>query len=112
MATGYALLCISLVSMMNPYAAGSHAAADLSAEHASSGIYWYVQTVGIVFLASAPPSEVCLSLGQHSNSTLVLGGTIGGVACEGQPRSSQGMSSLSLTLSGREDTIVAWNVKQ
>lgn len=107
-ATAYALLCLGLISVMNPYGPGSAAAQDLSQQRASSAIFQYIASVGLVYLAEASPPQVCLSLHQHSNSTLILGGAIGGVDCTGEPTAYLGLSTLTLSLSGRSDVIEAW----
>ncbi len=111
-ATGYALLCLSLISVMSPYGAGAEAAKSSSDGHANVAVYQYVQAVGLVFLADAAPSQVCLSLREHGNSTMVLGGVIAGYACPGAPGIFEGESSVSLVLSGREEKIEAWTVGQ
>jgi hypothetical protein len=111
-ATGYALLCLSLISVMSPYGAGAEAAKSSSDGHANVAVYEYVQAVGLVFLADAAPSQVCLSLTEHGNSTMVLGGVVAGYACPGAPDRFEGESSISLVLSGREDVIEAWAVGQ
>lgn len=109
-ATGYALLCLSLVSVMSPYGAGAQAAGSNAAAHANVAAYQYVQAVGLVFLEEASPTAVCLSLQQHSNSTVVLGGVIAGYRCPSGPGTFEGESSLSFTLTGREETVEAWVV--
>jgi hypothetical protein len=110
-ATGYALICLSLVSVMSPYGAGGEAARSTSGVHANEAAYQYVQTVGLVFLGDASPSQVCLSLQQHGNATMLLGGVIAGYVCPGAPRAFEGESSLTFILAGREDRIEAWVVE-
>lgn len=111
-ATGYGLLCLSLIAVMNPYLAGIQAATSASDMHADEAIFRYVQSVGLVFLGDAPPAQVCASLGAHSNSTLILGGEVGGVTCPGAPTAYEGRASATLSLSAREDTIQAWDEEQ
>ncbi len=107
-ATGYALLCLSLVSVMSPYGSQIQAADSVADAHASEAVFEYVQHVGLVFLADATPSQVCASLQQYSNSTLTLGGVIAGQPCPGAPATFEGEYTLDLPLSGREDTLRAW----
>jgi hypothetical protein len=107
-ATSYALVCLALVSVMNPYSAGVQVASNTSNARASEAIFEYIQSVGLVFLANASPSELCASLQQHSNSTLELGGNISGFACLGAPSTAEGKFTLVVSLSGRRDVIEAW----
>lgn len=107
-ATGYALLCVGLVSVMSPFGAGAASAQNLSQQRASSAIYQYVGTVGLVYLAGEPAETICSSLLQHSNSTVALGGEIAGLDCPGAPQSFVAESSLSFTISGRDEVIDAW----
>ena len=111
-ATGYALLCLSLIAVMNPYLAGVQASTSASDTHANEAILGYVQAVGLVFLGDATPAQVCASLVAHSNSTLILGGQVGGVACPGAPTAYDGEASVTISLSARQDTIQAWDEEQ
>lgn len=111
-ATGYALLCLSLIAVMNPYLAGIQAATSASDLHTNEAALGYVQTVGLVFLGGAPPMQVCASLEAHSNSTLILGGQIGGVTCPNAPTTYEGKASVTISLSTRQDTIQAWDEEQ
>jgi hypothetical protein len=107
-ATAYALLCLSLVSVMAPYGSQIQAAESAADAHASQAVYQYIQSVGLVFLADASPSQVCASLEQYGNSTVTLGGTVAGQRCPGAPATFRGHYSLDLSLSGREDVLEAW----
>jgi hypothetical protein len=109
-ATAYALLCLSLVSVMSPYGAGAEAAGSTAAARANVAVYHYVESEGLVFLDEATPSQVCSSLHEYGNSTMVLGGVIGGYVCPGAPRAFEGESSVTFTLLGREETIEAWDI--
>lgn len=111
-AAGYALLCLALVSTMSPYSAGLGSVRAASDARASEAVFQYVASVGLVFLADAPPAEVCASLLGHSNSTVALGGEVGGVRCSPQPADLQGTFSLWMSLSGREMTIEGWTEAQ
>ena len=97
---------------MNPYGAGAGAARSVADVRANVAILQYVQGVGLVFLGDASPVQICLSLQQHDNSTLVLAGIIDGHQCQGAPRAFQGEASLALDLPMREETIQAWTVVQ
>ena len=107
-ATGYALLCLALISTMNPYQSGTVAVRDQLGGRTSQAILEYITSVGLVFLGDAPPAQLCASLLQHSNSSLVLGGSIDGYSCSPAPTAYQGHSSLSLALNGRQLTIDGW----
>jgi hypothetical protein len=111
-ATGYALLCLSLISAMNPYSATLQSDESISDAHANEAIFAYVHSVGLVFLAGAPAAQVCSSLHAHSNSTLIMGGTIEGIACSVPPSMYEGDSNVSLTLAGRKEEIVAWEEEE
>ncbi len=112
MATGYALLCLSLVAVMNPYSAGIQAGTSISDAHADEAIFTYVRTVGLVFLGDATPAQFCASLLAHSNSTIILGGQIDGVDCAKVPATYEGSASVTVSLSTRQDTIQAWDEEQ
>lgn len=109
-ATAYALLCLSLVSYMSPYGAAASSAASAADARANTSALQYVQNVGLVYLGTATPAEVCTSLQQHSTATVVLGGTVGTLLCPGGPRSFEGDFVMLLALSGREVKIEAWVV--
>jgi hypothetical protein len=107
-AAGYAVLCISLITLMSPYGAvagGATAGADARASVAVEG---YVEAVGLAFLSSAPPTLFCSSLAASGNSTVVLGGSLGGYACGPPPAAFEGSSSVSFALQGRQVEIEAW----
>ncbi len=109
-AAGYAVLCISLISVMNPFpadAAGVAAAADA---RASSAVMRYVQTVGMPFLAATSPQALCASLQGSSNATVVLGGAIDGHNCGSPPQRCLGSATFGLTISGTRVEIEAWVV--
>lgn len=107
-ATSYALICLVLVSVMNPYALAVQDGSRAADVRASDAVINYVEDVGLVFLANASQAQFCASLQMHSNSTLVLGGAIGGDACHDAPVSFEGTSSLNLSLSGRQEVIEGW----
>lgn len=107
-AAGYAVLCISLVSLMSPYGAEAEGAAAAADARAGVAIAGYVQTVGLPFLATASPSLFCSSLASSGNSTVILGGSLGGYVCGPAPPSFVGSSSMSFVLSGRRVEIEAW----
>ena len=110
MATGYALLCLSLVSYMSPYGAAGSSVVGTADARANAGALQYVQSVGLVYLGTATPAEICTSLQQHSTAALVLGAAVGTFQCLSAPRSSEGGSVVQFALSGREVTIEAWAV--
>jgi hypothetical protein len=110
-AATYAVLCLSVISVMGPYADEQQSAQARQDSTASSAIFGYVRSVGLPFLSTAPPSEICSSLGSASNSTTVLGGEIGGHPCPGAPETFLGVSSLNITISGRSLEIEAWQVE-
>lgn len=111
-ATAYGVLCLSLIAVMNPYPAGSQSDVSVSGRHASEAVFSYVQSVGVVFLGDAAPAQVCASLAASSNSTLVLGGQIGSFTCPNAPGTFEGVSSFTMSLSGRQVTIEAWDEEQ
>ncbi len=108
-ATGYAVLCLSLIAVMNPYPAGLQSDVNVSDQHASEAVFSYIQSVGVVFLGDASPMQVCASLEADSNSTLVLGGQIAGLTCPNAPGTYAGTSSVTISLSERQVTIEAWD---
>ena len=107
-AAGYAILCISVISLLSPYSAEGGAIVAASDARASSAIAGYVQTVGIPFLATAIPSQFCASLQASSNATITLGGTIDGVVCRAAPAYYAGSSSLGFAVSGNQLEVEAW----
>lgn len=108
-ATGYAVLCLSLIAVMNPYLAGVQSDTSISDQHASEAIFSYIQSVGVVFLGDTAPMQVCASLEADSNSTLVLGGQIAGVTCPGAPGTYDGTSTVTVSFPDRQVTIQAWD---
>jgi hypothetical protein len=105
----YALLCISLISLMNPYVT-LEAQAQLGARSRSySALSQYLSRDGLPFLSASTPGQICSSLEAASNGTLVLSGVIDGVACS-PPRLEQPTSDLTLSLGNRTVVIEAWLV--
>jgi len=93
---------------MNPYplaGAGAGAQAD---GRAASAIASYVRSEGLPFLAGATVTSFCASLLAVSNSTLMLGGSLGGVSCGPPPSRSLGSSALGFAVSGRQVELEAW----
>ncbi len=107
-AAGYAVLCISLIAALSPYPLEGSAATAASAARASSAVAGYIQTVGLQFLGTASPSQLCSSLQASSNATVILGGGIGGSTCGPGPADFVGASDFRFTLSGEEVEIEAW----
>ena len=107
-AAGYAILCISVISLLSPYSAEEGAIVAASDARASSAIAGYIQAVGIPFLATALPSQFCSSLQAASNATITLGGAIDGVECSAAPAYFAGSSSLGFTVSGNRLEVEAW----
>jgi hypothetical protein len=111
-AAGYAILCISVISLLSPYSSEEGAIVAASDARASSAIAGYIHTVGIPFLAVALPSQFCASLQASSNATITLGGTIDGVVCRVAPAYFAGSSSLWFTASDNQLEIEAWVAEQ
>ena len=107
-AAGYAILCISLISLQSPYASKSASVTADSDARASLAIASYLKSVGLPYLATSPPSQVCASLSASSNTTVVLGGVIRGEPCAPEPSHPLGFSSLVLYISNSEVEIEAW----
>ncbi len=107
-AAGYAILCVSLIAVLNPYPVEGSAVAALSDARASSAVAQYVQSVGLPFLATATHSQFCESLRESDNQTVVLGGTINGVPCGPAPQQFLGSSSFGFSVSGNQMEIEAW----
>lgn len=108
-ASAYAVACLSLILVMSPVA--PHAAAvDASAKAAlDTAISSYVEEVGLPFLAASPPSAICASAAEASNSTLQLGVSVDGVTCgSSPPQGALAVSSLRMKLPGRTVVIEAW----
>jgi hypothetical protein len=107
-AAGYAILCISLISLMSPYATEGGVITAASDARASSAITGYIGTVGLPFLAAAAPSQFCASLQSASNATIILGGSIGVDVCPGAPAYFAGTSDFVFTVSGKQLEVEAW----
>jgi len=107
-AAGWALLCLALLSTMSPYSARVGSVIATADVRSGEAVFHYVNSVGLVFLANAPPDLVCASLLGHSNSTVALGGVVEGVRCSPPPTSFNGTFSLEVSLGGRELTLQGW----
>ncbi len=110
-AAAYAVLCLSVISFMGPYANERQSAQASQDSAASSAIVGYIRSVGLPYLSIAQPSQICSSLESSSNSTTVLSGSIGGYRCPGAPATFFGSSYLTVTVSGRQVEIEAWEVE-
>jgi hypothetical protein len=107
-AAGYAILCISFISLLNPYSAEDGAISAASDARAASAIAEYMQSAGLPFIANALPAQFCASLQASSNATIILGGAINGEACRAPPAYFAGSSSFEFTLSGNRLEVEAW----
>jgi hypothetical protein len=107
-AAGYAILCISVISLLSPYSAEDGAISTASDARASSAIAGYIESAGIPFLGGSLPPQFCASLQASSNSTIILGGAINGDICRAPPPYFIGSSSFSFTVSGNELEVEAW----
>lgn len=108
-ASGYAVLCLSLIVLINPIA--QHEVAVGAADRASLdvAISAYLGGVGLPFLAASPLSAICASAERATNSTIGLDVSVGGEDCGLSPRLPPlATSSLSLELGSREVVIQAW----
>lgn len=112
LAAAYGILCVALVASMAPYGSEQGTAQAAQDAEASSAIFSYVNSVGLPFLASAVPSEICSSMGAWSNSSVTMGGSVGGFVCSKAPSAFLGSSSLDLMLSGRDVEIESWTEGQ
>lgn len=112
-ASGYSVLCLSLIVLINPVAqqeaaAGAAAQGSLDAEISS-----YVGQVGLPFLASSPLSAICASAERATNSTVGMDIVVGGDDCGLSPDLPPlATSSLSLELGARQVVIEAWLARQ
>jgi hypothetical protein len=107
-AAGYAILCISLISLLSPYSLEGGAIVARSDVRATSAVVGYIQTVGLPFLATAPPSQFCSSLLASSNATVIYGGEENGYPCRPAPPYFLGSSSFRFAVSGNQVEIEAW----
>jgi hypothetical protein len=107
-AAGYAVLCITLIAVLSPYPLEGSAATAASDARASSAVAGYMQAVGLQFLGTASPSQLCASLQASSNASVTLGGGIGGTTCGHAPADYVGASDVKFTLSGEQVEIEAW----
>jgi hypothetical protein len=107
-AAGYGILCVSLISLLNPYSFDGGQVTAASDARASAALADYVQAVGLSFLANAPPSEICSSLQARSNGTVILGGSVDGSACGTAPVAFVGSSGFGFTVQGNQVEIEAW----
>ena len=110
-AAAYAVLCVSLISFMGPYANERQSAQASQDSAASAAIFGYVRFVGLPYLFLAQPSQICSSLEAASNATTVLSGSVGGYRCPGAPAAFFGSSNLTIAASGRQVEIEAWVVE-
>ena len=107
-AAGYGILCISLISVMNPYPLAGGGATAQAAGRGATAIAGYVRSEGLPFFAAATLPSFCSSLVSFSNSTVVLGGSLDGESCRPPPSTTIGSSALNLTVSGNEVELEAW----
>ena len=91
-----------------PYTAEEGTIVAASDPRASSAIAGYIQTVGIPFLATALPSQVCSSLQASSNATITLGDNHRSGSRVAPPLHLAGSSSLGFTVSGNRLEVEAW----
>src|SRR4029077_8536343 len=85
-AAGYAILCVSIISVLSPYAIEAGAITAVSDARAGSAIAGYPQIVWLPFLATASPSQFCSSLLASSNATVIFGGKMNGFSCRPVPQ--------------------------
>ena len=107
-AAGYAILCISLISLLSPYPAeGARIQAEADAR-ASSAIASYVEYVGLQFLSTASSSAICSSLSSAGNASVIFGAIVDGASCGATPPSVVGFASLDLQFTGKQVEIESW----
>ena len=113
-ASGYAVVCLSLLVLMNPVApreAAVEAAAQTTLDSALTG---YLEHVGLPFLTVSSEAAICSTAAEASNTTLAFDVVVQGAACGSSmvPSSPLASSSLTLDLPGRTVVIEAWLVRQ
>lgn len=107
-AATYGILCLSVISFMGPFGPESASAQADQEAIATSAVFGYVRSVGLPFLGTAPPHQICSSLQSSSNSTLMLGGSVDENSCSAPPAHYLACSNLTIVFSGREVDIEAW----
>ena len=110
--TGYAVICLMLVSAMNPIGSEEAGSQLSSQSRLDSAIGGYVRSVGMVALAYSPQEDLCHAAAEMSNSTLVLDPIVDGNGCLSAPQSPVATSSLSLSLPGRTVVVEAWLARE
>lgn len=109
-ASGYAVLCISLIVLMNPVAPREVSVEAHAQSTLDSAVASYLEHVGLPFLATSSDGAVCASAAAASNATLGLDVVLQGQPCSGVvvPSSPIAYSSLTLDLPSRYVVIEAW----
>lgn len=111
-ASGYAAVCLALIVTMNPVIPRETAVEAGAQTRLDSSILAYIEGVGLPFLATATPPEVCASAAQATNSTVAFDVVVGGAPCASPPGSPLASDSLTLHLPGRTVLVEAWLERQ
>jgi hypothetical protein len=113
-ATGYALVCLFLIVMINPVAPREAAVEAAAQSRLDSAISAYIQHVGLPFLTTSSEAAICGSAAEAGNATLTLDVVVQGTSCGSiaAPPSALASSSLDLDLPGRHVVVEAWLARQ
>jgi hypothetical protein len=113
-ASGYAVLCLALMVMMNPVAPREAAVGAGEQSALDTAISSYIEHVGLPFLATSSRGAICSSAAEASNSTLAFDVVVQGEACGPAVARSSPLASSSLTIDLPSRTVVieAWLVRQ
>ena len=77
--------------------------------HIRDELLGFLESRGTPWLLVASPSAFCADLGRLSNSTVTLGGSIGGIACGTSPPAGAVAANLTLDLISREVVLEGWS---
>jgi len=109
-ASGYAAICLSLVTLMNPVADRESAVYSATQSKLDSAISAYIERVGLPFLTTSSSQTICASAAEAGNGTLAIDVLVQGTGCGLLPSefSPLASSSLTLDLPGRVVVVEAW----
>lgn len=113
-ASSYAVVCLTLIVLMNPVAPREVAVEAGDQSTLNSAILAYAEHVGLPFLTASSEAAICGSAAEASNATLAFDVVVQGADCPSTAAPSLPLASSSLTfdLPGRTLVIEAWLARQ
>ena len=108
--SGYAAICLALVTVMNPVAPRESAADAATQSQLDSAVLAYIERVGLPFLTTSSAEAICASAAEAGNATLVIDVLVQGAGCSPSPSPPLpfARSSSTLDLPGRVVVVEAW----